>query len=220
MFMINSATGQDNIRNYSFKSGEVLDILLLNLNPNSDSLAKIYFKEAIPIAIQSGYKPNKGFAIKDYPLQGNYHPQSMIVASWPSEEIRDQCLVDLEEKVDGFHEMRRSIWTNFNVAYYPLKEDLNFTVDMSRYNVATAYWQNEGEKMTGFITQWQKAMKKHKGQSILNLTDVKSTFGYTYTPDHFFITSWESREQFERFKEENLKMDQSCLEQVHQFRLQ
>lgn len=220
VFIFYGASGQDDIRTYSFKSGEVLDILLLNLNAESDSLKKVYFNEAIPIAIQSGYKPSKSFAIKDSPLQGNYHPQFMIVASWPSEAVRQKCYGELIEKVDGFHQMRRDIWTNFNVAYYPLREDLSFNVDMSRYNVATAYWQKKDESMSDFISNWKQLMHDFNGQMIVDLTDVKSTFGYIYTPEHYMITSWESKEQFERFKKENLKMNHDNVEQVHQFRIQ
>lgn len=215
-----SVEGQDNITKYEFTKGEALDILLLNLNPESDSLAKYYFKTAIPIAIKNGYKPNKGFAIKEAPLQGNYHPQNMVVASWPSEAVRKACLEELTAKVDNFHQLRREIWTHFNVTYYPLDKDLIFQVDNNKYNVVTAYWQKDDEKMRDFISVWNKGVTEYGGEVIIQLSNAKSTFGYVYTPQYLSITSWNSKTEFEAFRRFNLEMDQSGIEQVHQFRIQ
>lgn len=211
---------QDNIRAYDFKAGEVLDILLLNQNSGIDSLLKVYFETAIPIAIKNGYAPNKGFSIREASLQGNYQPGAMVVASWPSTEIREKCLTELETKVAGFHQMRRAIWSHFNVTYYPLTEDLSFSVDMDRYVVATAYWKQEGQKINRFVNKWEALAKNHKGEIAVQLTNGETTFGYKYQPDYLIISTWPSAEAFEQFKAAQVKMSHKRVAQVHQFHIQ
>lgn len=220
LMLSNLSRAQDNIRNYQFKAGEVLDILLLNQNTGIDSLLKVYFETAIPIAIKNGYAPNKGFSIKDASLQGNYQPGAMVVASWPSTEIRKKCLTELETKVAGFHQMRRAIWSHFNVTYYPLSEDLSFSVDMDRYVVATAYWQEEGQKINRFVKQWGALAQTHKGEIVVQLTNGETTFGYKYQPDYLIISTWPSAEAFEQFKAVQVKMSHKKVAQVHQFHIQ
>jgi len=211
---------QDNIRTYNFNKGEVVDWFLLNENNDKDDTAKRYFEKAIPIGIKNGYKPNKGFAVKDYQLDGNYKPEIVVLASWPSEENRLKCTEELESTLSDFHEMRRIIWSHFNVSYYVLSSDLSFSINTDKYNVATAYWINDDGSKEEFINKWKDLVIKSNGTINLELSDPKTTFRYTYQPNYQFITSWNSKEDFNKFKSSFLESEELGVEHINEFRLQ
>ena len=223
LFLLLSIAGslpaQSNVKSYSFKQGEVLDILLLSTKPNSDSLVAIYRKTAFPVAIGMSYTFLPGFSIKDY-TQGNFQPESFILGKWASRAKREQFLAEIETHVPDFHQQRRNIFKNFHLTYYEMPADISFEVNKDKLIVATAYWQSDDQSFQRFQKQWLKAAKRAKGKTILSLKDGKSPFGYFYQPDWMTITEWESPAAFEAFQTKMNTLGAEGLEHVNQFILQ
>lgn len=212
-------TAQSQVKSYSFKQGEVLDILLLSAKPNYDSLFAIYRKTAFPVAMRMSYTPIPGYRIKAY-TQGNFQPESFILGKWASIAKREQFLAEIETHVPDFHQQRRNIFRNFHLTYYEMSKDISFEIDKGKLIVATAYWQSEDQGFKRFQKQWLKAAKKAKGKTILSLEHGKSPFGYFYQPDWMTITEWESPRAFEDFQAKVNKLGAAGLQHVNQFILQ
>ncbi len=210
-----STMAQTNIKSYSFKKGEILDMLLLSAKPNTDALFKDYVKVAFPVAIEMSYKNLPGFKIEDH-TQGNLHPKSLIFGKWDNVEKREQFLTEVESFVPDFHKRRRDIWSVFNLTYYEMPET-TFEINKGKYNVVTAYWQKDEVSFQKFKTTWLEKSRVKGGKTILALSNGKSPFGYYYRPDYLVITQWESKEVFDTFFAENLKMDHTGVLHVNQF---
>jgi hypothetical protein len=125
---------------YAFKKGEVMDILFLNQKPETTEKLREYFKAAFPIAKRMSYQGFGGHAIINTPTQGNYHPEVMVLGFWKDVESRNNFLVDIDAEMPTFQQMRRHIWSNFDVIYYEMKEDLSFELNPEKYNVVTYFW--------------------------------------------------------------------------------
>jgi len=211
---------QEDLVTYSFKKGEVMDVLLLNSKDGIEEVRKRYFETATPIARKRGYTPMPYFSILESPLRGNYHPDAIVIASWPSVEVRKTTLVELETTLLDFHDMRREIWSTFNIAYYEMAKDMSFTIDKSKYNVATAYWAEDNQSMDAYMSRWTQLIEATNGIVVVQLTGAGSVFGYVYKPDYLVVSSWDSKEAFEVFRAQSLKMDHIEVEHVQQFKLQ
>ena len=92
-------------------------------------------------------------------------------------------------------------------------------MDRSKFNVMTAYWMDEGSQKD-FSEDWLEKVEAKGGTTSLTLIDGTSPYGYYYNPDFLTITSWESKEAFEVFKEEAGTLDSQGLKHINQFILQ
>lgn len=211
-----SAQAQSEIQSYDLKKGQAFDIIFLNTKPATEDLKKKYFESAYPIALGMGYTPLTGFGVSESPLQGNYHPEVMVFGTWPSIQARKQFLVDIGTTMPNFHAMRRDIWSTFFLTYWEVKEDVSFKINPEKYNVVTSYWSNDGSSFGDFKKTWLKALKKSKGENIIELTDGDSPFGYDYNPDYMVITQWDSKAAYDDFYKKSIKLDRSAIKQVHQ----
>lgn len=211
-----SLFSQDHIKSYSFKKGEVFDILILTTKPNTDSLFNEYRRIAFPYAIKRTYKGLPGFRITEN-TQGNLEPTSFILSKWNNLENREKFIDEIESFVPDFHQRRRDLWSIFNLTYYEMSEDISFKIDKEKFNVVTAYWQTEKTPFQKFIKRWLQKSQQEGGKTIIKLTNGKSPFGYYYEPDFLVITEWLNRASFEEFKKENLEMDHKGLKQINQF---
>lgn len=214
-----SLHAQSSETSYSFKKGEVLDLLLLSGKPNSDSLFANYRKTAFPVAMRMSYTPMPGYRIKEY-TQGNFHPQSFIFGKWESIAKREQFLAEIETHVPDFHQQRKNMFSLFHLTYYEMPTDVNFEIDKNKVVVVTAYWKDDSQHFQQFRKKWSKAAKRAKGKTVLVLENGKSPFGYFYQPEWLTITEWDSRAQFEAFKAKNLKIGTDGIKHVNQFILQ
>ncbi len=206
---------QSEKKSYELKKGQVFDIIFLTNKPEVEDKLQDYFKRAFPLANADGYHGLGGFGIKEN-RQGNYHPKTMVFGYWNDLEGRERFLNTVKTNMPDFHEMRRQIWSTFALTYWEMQEDLSFEVDLSHYNVVTAYWKKNGQSLAGFQKEWQTKAKKAGGKTIVTFTEGTSPFGYHYAPDYLIMTSWASQEAFEAFYNENLKMDHSAISHVNQ----
>ncbi|MBO3697676.1 hypothetical protein [Roseivirga sp. E12] len=211
---------QSNLKTYSYKKGQVLDIILLNTKPEAQEELAYYFKTALPVATKYGYKGQGGLALKSSPSQGNYHPESLIFGVWNSLKQRKDFLTNIEDVMPEFHQARRNIWSSFNMTFWEMKSDLSFTVDTDKFNVATAYWKSDEGDFGKFKKSWDALAKRTGGKEILALTNGESPFGYYYNPDYMVITQWNSKSDFEKFLKENLEMKHDGVKHVNQFIIQ
>lgn len=203
---------------FDFKKGEVFDILLITNKPNNEPLFDKYKKTAFPVAMGLSYQPLPGFAIAEL-TQGNHQPEVMGLGKWSSLEKREQFLVDIEEKVLDFHQQRRALWSNFELTYFEMPQDVSFEINRNKVNVVTAYWQKDGADFAKFKKAFAKKTKKAGGATLIELTNGTSPFGYYYQPDYLVITEWDDRAEFDAFYQENIKMDRAAIQHVHQFLL-
>ena len=119
----------------------------------------------------------------------------------------------------NFHQMRKDIWSIFNLTYYEVPEDISFQLDTDKVIVASAYWKKEGKpsEFDDFISDW-KTLATQTGATIkLELTQGKSPFGYFYRPDYLAITQWNKREDFETFLKQNSEMGKKNVRNVNEY---
>lgn len=213
--------GQGKLVKYELKKGEAFDILLATTKAGSKDSFKEYREKAFPVAVEMGYSFLPGFNISEI-VQGKTQPKGIIMGKWTSLATREKFLDVIEERVPNFHQLRKDIWSLFNVTYYEIKEDYFFELDPSKIIVATACWKKENtqSQFDSFINKWKNALKKTDGTIKLELTNGKSPSGYVYNPDIMVIAQWDSLEDFEAFQKLNLKMDFNILKNVNQFVLE
>lgn len=211
-----SLLAQSNVKEYQFSKGEVLDILLLTSKPDTDALLKDYFKTVFPVAEKLSYQSLPGFRINSH-TQGGLQPTSFILGKWDKLEKKEKFLAEVEDFVPDFHKRRRDIWSIFYLTYYEMKSDINFSIDKDKYNVVTAYWNNNDASFGKFKKNWVKKASAKNGEIILELTDAKSPMGYYNKPDYVVITEWENEQAFQKFHSENVKMNHDGIYQVNQF---
>ncbi|MEP1095797.1 MAG: hypothetical protein ABJG78_11850 [Cyclobacteriaceae bacterium] len=215
-----SMQAQGDIKSYSLKKGQAFDILLFNTNPEAKETLGRYFKSAIPVAVKNGYMPQKGFKVDQPPLQGNYWPRTVIIGLWEDFDKREQFALSITDEVPDFHEMRREIWTSFNLTYWEVQQDYSFEVNPEKFNVLTAYWSSDDTTFPKFRKEWLKQVEKFGGNKLIGFFKGSSPFGYEYNPDHLTITEWESKEAFDRFQQKNLEMNHEGVKHVNQFIIQ
>lgn len=205
------------VKTYDLKKGQAFDVLLFNTIPESKETLNRYFKYAIPVAQKYGYIPQKGFKVIQSPTQGNYWPGTVIIGQWSDFSKRREFVTEITKEVPDFHEMRRAIWSTFFLTYWEVKEDKTVRMDSEKFNVFTAYWEDDSEGFKKFIENWKKRVNQTEGEILLELTDGNSPVGYYYNPEYLSISSWDNREAFEAFYEKNLKMDHTGVKHVNQF---
>ncbi len=216
LFLGFTLQAQTNIKKFTFKKGEVLDILLVTVKPEGKSLFKRYRETAFPVAVKRSYSFLPKFGITQS-TQGSFQPDGLIFGKWSSLENREKFLDEIVGFVPDFHQQRRDIFSIFNLTYYEVPENTSFDIDTSKYNVVTAYWQKDVTAFKSFKTEWEKKVITRGGKKTLTLTNGKSTLGYYYNPDYLTITTWDNKEAFEKFYHENLQMNHNSVLHVNQF---
>ncbi|WP_298313786.1 hypothetical protein [uncultured Aquimarina sp.] len=211
-----SLVAQSDVKSFDFKKGEVLDILLLTNKPDIEKDFERYKKTAFPVASKRTYRPQPGFNIKET-TQGNIQPTTFIFGKWNDLKNREQFISEIEDIVPDFHVQRRNMWSIFNLTYYEMPRDISFKIDRSKYIVATSYWKKDTESFKKFTELWSQKSAAKGGKKILQLTNGKSPLGYYHNPDLLVITQWESKQEFDAFYKENLKMDHKGVLHVNQF---
>ena len=209
-------------KTFNFEQGQAIDILFLEAKPETDEKLKEYFAAVFPIVKDAGYRPLPGLRIYQSPTQGNYHPGTLVMASWRDAASRAEAMERIEEAVPDFHQRRRDIWSSFAMTVYEMEEPVSFAVDSEGTYVLTAYWQKDDVErgFEAFKKDWSSRMHRAGGQLVLELEGGSSPFGYRYDPDHLTITRWQSAESFETFYRQNLAMDHQPVEHVNQFILE
>lgn len=212
-------TAQEKIKSFDFKKGEVLDIILLSQTENPDELFERYKKTAFPVAFEYTYQPQQGFNIAKLTL-GTNETQAFLFGKWESLEKREGFLNIIAERVPDFHQQRRDLFPYFGLTYYEMKQDLKFSVDTLKFNVATALWNNPSKKDVSFFKKWQEAVKKFGGEVILSLENGTSPIGYYYNADVLCIVEWQNENAFQAFAKKHPLSFYEPLHNVHQFVIQ
>lgn len=210
---------QEKIKSFDFKEGEVLDIILLSQTENPNELFERYKKTAFPVAFEHSYQPQLGFNISELIL-GTNKPQAFLFGKWSSLEKRKSFLDVIAERVPDFHQQRRDLFPYFGLTYYEMSKDLKFSVDPSKFNVATALWNNPSKKDHSFFKKWKEAVKKFGGEVILSLENGASPIGYYYNADVLCIVQWQNENAFQTFVEKHPLSFYKSLRNVHQFVIQ
>ncbi len=211
--------GQNKDKVLNLKKGQVLDILLFNMNPDNDAAIKRYFTEAIPIAQEMGYTTQPSFQVISPAWNGSYQPELLIFGAWPDIKIRKQFLETIVDRKPDFHDHRREIWSNFFLTYYELKEDLSIELKASSHFLATALWSEKGSALEKTHEQLSAIIQKHNGKKILILKDGYSPMGYYYNPDLLLITEFRNEEDFLLFKEELSHFEYANIKHINQFQI-
>ncbi|MEO0728178.1 MAG: hypothetical protein AAFZ63_26765 [Bacteroidota bacterium] len=191
-------SAQSTITRYDLEEGQVLDILLLRQQPDTDDLLSDYFKTAFPVAKRFGYRPMAGHKVTKI-TQGNHMPFSFVFGKWEDLNRREDFIEEATDEIPDFHERRRNIWSYFGLTYYKMEEDLSFAIDSERFNVVTAYWQKPNASISTFHHQWVALAQTEGSDLILELSNGKSPFGYYHQPTYLTITSWENEAAFSAF---------------------
>ncbi len=205
------------VKTFSVKKGQVLDFLFIKTKPDKKAELQDYFKRAFPVAEKEGYNRLPTLMVAQNPIQGNDHPSALVCGFWSTTDSRSNFYDQIIKTMPDFFEVRRDIWSRFDLAYFEMEEDLTFEVDPNKFNVFTAYWASEDEKAFGrFKKDWKQKATKSGATIITELTDAKSPFGYMFTPEFVTLTQWDNQEAFEKFLDNNLKMDHEAILHVSQ----
>ncbi|MDW3645943.1 MAG: hypothetical protein R8P61_02650 [Bacteroidia bacterium] len=210
---------QDQAKTFSFKKGEVMDLIYLSSRPDSEQLFEHYKKTAFPIAFEYSYQPQRGFAVKELTLGMNLS-KSLIVGKWANKEKREGFLNNIVKRVPDFHQQRRKLFEEFALTYYVMPEDLEFSVEGSNFHVATSFWQKDRPTFTRFIRTWKKEVQKAGGKFLLELTEGNSPTGYYFNPELFLIIEWPDRAAFDAFAKAHPLSTYEALKHVHQVVIQ
>lgn len=213
------AFGQEKLKSFDFKKGEVLDVILLNQTENADELFERYKQTAFPVAFEFTYRPQPGFQISKLTL-GTNKAQSFIIGKWAGLDDRKGFLSTIVERVPDFHEQRRSLFPYFGLTYYEVQKDLKFSVDTSKYNVVTALWNNPTKKDLFFFNTWKASVVSAGGKVIVILENGTSPTGYYYNPDVMCIVEWKDEASFMAFSRKHPLETYNSLINVHQFAIQ
>ena len=54
-------------------------------------------------------------------------------------EKRELFLTEIVKQVPDFHKQRRAIWSQFDLAYYEMKETVSFDINLDKFIIAMAY---------------------------------------------------------------------------------
>ena len=216
LLISNFSYTQQKQKNYKFKKGEVLDILLLSTYENSKEQFDRYKKTAFPVAFEYTYEPQPGFLVKKLVL-GNHFPSSLIIGKWSSKEKREGFLENIVNRVPDFHEQRRNLFKYFGLTYYVMKENIEFAVDAKKINTANAFWGKDNHNSIKFHKDWEQKVKASGGNIVLKLEKGISPVGYNYNPDVFYIIAWKNEQVLKNFSKNNPLTSYESLKNVHQF---
>ncbi len=206
------------IISFSFKKGEVMDVMLLTTAPDSETKYERYRKIIFPVAFEYSYQPQNGFRISKLTL-GTHHPSSIIFGKWENKQKREGFLANISKRVPGFHAQRRELFPYFDLTYYEVQKDLNFSINREKYNVVTSFWKNDLKMFERFISKWEGDIKKAGGKIILQLNRGNSPTGYVYNPDQFYIIEWNNESAFDAFAKTHKMSSYDDLKNVHQFKI-
>lgn len=218
-FIFSTVNAQDQRTQIQYKKGEVLDIILASLQPDTDEKYNRYRKTAFPIAMEYSFELMPVFGIRELILGTNF-PSTFIFGKWNSIENREAFLENITTRLPDFHDQRRHLFNQFGLTYYEVEEDLNFFIDEGKHTVATAFWKGEMKGYSTFLKDWKKKVEESGGKIIVELTNGTSPTGYYYNPDSFILVEWNTQEAFEGFSKENPLSVYEVLQNVHQFRIE
>lgn len=210
---------QDQAKTFSFKKGEVMDLIYLSAQPETDQLFDHYKKTAFPVAFEYSYQPQRGFAVKELTLGMNVST-SLIVGKWGSKEKREGFLDNIVKRVPDFHQQRRKLFEEFALTWYVMPKDVDFSVEGSKLNVATSFWQEDPATLKSFVRTWKKEIEKAGGKILLELTEGYSPTGYYFNPDVFLLIEWQDRTAFDAFANAHPLSTYEDLRHVHQVVIQ
>lgn len=209
-------TSHAQVDTVSTNDAEVLDIFFLrNIDSQEkDSLWGIYRTELTPIAKDYGYKPLKSFRMKNV-LEGSSQPHFVLIAQWSDYQKREDFINDIVVRKPFFHDLRRQLWSTFDLTYYKLDKDILLSVDQSKYNVISAIWVNDHCREA--TVDYKQKIKSAGGDIRLYLPKGKSPRGYYYNPDHFILSSWQDADAFKKYK--LLTSLQDCMININEFEI-
>ena len=218
LIIFNSNAQKQKTFSYSFKKGEVMDVMLLTTAPDSKEKYERYRKSIFPIASEYSYQPQTGFKISKLTL-GTHRPSSIIFAKWKNKQKRERFLVDIDKRVPDFHEQRRVLFPYFDLTYYKMQKDVSFSINRGKYNVVTSFWKSDQKKFNKFVSKWEKDIKNAGGKIVLQLNKGNSPIGYLYNPDQFYIIEWNNKSAFDAFAKTHKMSSYNDLKNVHQFKI-
>lgn len=190
---------QDQVTEFTLKKGEVLDVLLLTFHPDTKEEFAEYRKKAFPVAEDYSYQPIKTIKITKNHF-GNRQPNALVLAKWDNLASKERFLGIIDDQLPWLHEKRRLIWSIFDLRYYEVLEDVTVRLDPAKYTVVTAIWSTEDADLKDLRRKWKQNIADSEGVIDLLLTGGKSPFGYSYDPDLWMISTWESEEAYLQFR--------------------
>ncbi|QLG45418.1 hypothetical protein [Costertonia aggregata] len=208
---------QEETKRLEFKKGEVLDILLFTGKPEMAKLFPKYRKTAFVFASKTGYQPQQPILSVQETTQGGYQPGTYVFGKWPNVDARKKFLNEIVANVPDFHEQRRSMWSTFYVSYFEMEKDISFELNPKKVLVSTHLWKQNDSEFNSYQKEWLKKAKANGGKVILELKNSRSAIGYMYKPDYVVLTEWNTRDDFDAFLKEDMKIDKKGIQNVNQF---
>lgn len=218
-FIISEVKAQDQPISIEYKKGEVLDIILASVQPDSDEEYNHYRKTAFPIAFEYSFELMPVFGIKEL-IVGTSFPTTFVFGKWESREKREGFLDNITTRLPDFHDQRRNLFNYFGLTYYVMKEDVTFFIDEEKHIIANAFWKDGAINYSAFLEDWKKKVEEAGGKVIIELSNGTSPTGYFYNPDTFIIVEWETKESFNDFSKATPLSEYDVLKNVHQFRIE
>lgn len=182
---------------FTVDKDEALDVFFLRGLPevNRDSLFANYREKLGSVAKRYSYQLLQFYKVNST-LQGGAQPTLMLIAKWDNLPIRLQFVDDIVQKEPRFHEMRRELYSRFDLTTYEMEDDIQYNIKADRYNVATAIWHHCDE---AFANNWQHDAVEYGARIVLDLENGISPVGYAYNPDLFILSDWPSEEAYQQF---------------------
>ncbi|WP_108868074.1 hypothetical protein [Aquimarina aquimarini] len=214
----NSNAQSKEVTSYSYKKGEILDVMLLTMVSDSKEKFDTYKKTIYPVGYEYSYRPQNGFRISKLTL-GTHLPSNLIFGKWENKQKREAFLANISKRVPDFHKQRRELFPYFDLTYYEMQKDVSFSINKKKYNVVTSFWKDNSNEFNKFVSNWEEKIKKAGGKIVLQLNKGNSPTGYVYNPDKFYIIEWKNQSVFEAFAVAHSMTSYDDLKNVHQFKI-
>lgn len=212
-------SAQSSTKTIELKKGEVLDVLHLSQNPDTDEALKSYFKNVIPIGNKLTYQSLAGFKVVGH-QQGNHRPQIIAFGKWSSLSKREAFGGQILTEIPDFHALRRSIWSYFGTSYYEMQQDLTVSFVQEKYHAVTSIWLKTAEGSSTYLQKWQTAVANMGGDILMDMQNANSPFGYIHKPHYFAISSWKNEAAYIAFRDKVREFEMNEIQHINEVIIQ
>ena len=139
-FMLQAqATSEKKSFSIDLKKGQLLSMIEPLSKAGANNVVKQYYQTAIPLAQKHGFE-NKGSLISQKTIIGNYAPQGIVFATWPS-QAAEKSFAD-EPQWPSLKKLRPLAWEELKIFTAEVKQDTTLEFDAKKHYTLAIAWFN------------------------------------------------------------------------------
>lgn len=205
---------------FSYEKGEVLDVIFGVTKPGAIEKVQGYLDKVYPVIKSLGYYAYPIFLPVQNNIKGNFRPDFVAISKWGSLKTRRIGMEQLLKKIPELPVMRKDIWSTFNLTYFEMEKDVNFSISENKVYVVSVYWLKDTSEVNTFSNDINTQITKHGGKVLLEIGNGYSPYEYYYKPDFIHITEWDGEDTFNTYLQNGENMPLSKVIGINQFFVQ